>query len=118
MPNGGAAGKGPGMTNDEGRVTNDRVGVTGILSSIAVCGAAHEIRGWCSRITNHASFPCVATTFKRPCSQTLTRPAFQIPHPSATSRIIITVKPDMAPRVARSVLPCVCDSGMSSSTTT
>ena len=42
-------------------------------------------------------------------------PEFQ---PRATSRIIMTVKPPMAPRVARSVWPWRCDSGMSSSTTT
>ena len=39
-------------------------------------------------------------------------------YPRATSSTIITVKPPMAPIVARSVLSWRCDSGMSSSTTT
>jgi hypothetical protein len=43
------------------------------------------------------------------------------PYPNATSRIIITAKPTIAPMVAMSVLcspPSCWDSGMSSSTTT
>lgn len=39
-------------------------------------------------------------------------------YPSATSRIIITVNPIMAPVVAVSSKPARCDSGTTSSTTT
>ncbi len=40
------------------------------------------------------------------------------PHPSATSSVIITAKPIIAPIVAMSWLPLDCDSGTTSSTTT
>ncbi len=39
-------------------------------------------------------------------------------YPSATSRIIITMKPPMNPSVAMSVLSACCVSGITSSTTT
>ena len=39
-------------------------------------------------------------------------------YPKAMSRIIIMTKPTMRPRVATSVLPFVCESGINSSTTT
>lgn len=39
-------------------------------------------------------------------------------YPRATSRSIMMANPAMAPPVPRSVLPLLCDSGMTSSTTT
>src|SRR5688572_371901 len=44
--------------------------------------------------------------------------AFRQNYPSATSSVIITAKPTIAPSVAISLLPPDCDSGITSSTVT
>lgn len=77
------------------------------------CGREGECRETCALAPSHERLlsPNLSVV-------AATQGVWAPPHPSATSRIIITVKPTIVAEVARSVRPRFCDSGISSSTTT